>query len=66
MKTRGENVLALILLDLDGYLFTGRQSELGTEVKRGPAADFTGWETDNAKFKEQFERRATELGSGLK
>jgi hypothetical protein len=46
MKERGSKTLALIPLNLDGYLFGG-------EWKSGKA---TGWETDNAKFEEQFER----------
>jgi uncharacterized protein YjbI with pentapeptide repeats len=56
MKTRGEKVLALIPLNLDGYLLTDWKSGLCTEVKRRLAADFTGWDTDNAKFEAQFER----------
>lgn len=55
-RERGKEVLALIPLNLDGYLFTGQwRSGLATEVKARLAADFTGWEQANHKFEEQIE-----------
>jgi len=50
-------VLALISLNLDNYMFSGQwQSWKERPVKQRLAADFTGWETDNAKFEREFER----------
>ena len=57
MRDRGEKVLSLIPLNLDGYLFSGKwESGKVEQVKSRLAADFTDWEHDNAKFEEQFER----------
>ena len=62
MKDRGHKVLSLIPLNLDGYLFSDKwQSGKKDEILSRLAADFTGWEKDNDKFEEQFERLVTAL-----
>jgi hypothetical protein len=50
-------VLSLIPLNIDGFMFSDEwASGKRQQLKERLAANFTGWETDNAKFEEQFER----------
>ena len=54
-KERQEKVLALIPLDLDGYLFSGWQSGRASIVRQRLAIDFSGWEQSHTKCEEQIE-----------
>jgi hypothetical protein len=57
MKERGTKVLVLIPLNLDGYLLSGQwTSGKAQQVKSRLAADFVGWEQNDTKFMEEFER----------
>jgi uncharacterized protein YjbI with pentapeptide repeats len=55
-RERGKHVLALIPLDLDGYLLHGWQDGKAQQIKTRLAADFTGWEKDNDKFETEVAR----------
>ena len=56
-KEHEKEVLVIIPLNLDNYIWSGDwKSGLATEVKARVAANFAGWEYDNKKFDEQFER----------
>lgn len=56
-KERGQEVLALIPLNLDGYVFSDDwQSGWKEEVQSRLAADFKGWDKDNAKFERELEK----------
>lgn len=50
MRARGEKVLALIPIDLDGFLFSSWESGKSHQVKSRLAANFVGWEADEAIF----------------
>jgi hypothetical protein len=57
MKERKRKTLALIPLNLDGYLFSEEwQSGLERQVKERMAVDFTGWDKDNAKFERELDK----------
>jgi hypothetical protein len=63
MKDRKRKVLALIPLDLDGYLLKGWNSGKASQVKERVAADFRGWEVSHSKFDEQVENVIRSLRS---
>jgi hypothetical protein len=55
-RERGEKVRVLIPLNLDGYLFSDKcKSAFTARIRRRVAADFTSWESNEVKFKEQRE-----------
>ena len=57
MKERGKKVLALIPLNLDGFLFnTNYQSGKKPEITSRVAANFVGWEKDPALFDRELEK----------
>lgn len=57
MKERGTKVFALIPFDLDGYLFSDDfESGNKRQIQSRLAADFNGWEHDNALFEREIER----------
>ncbi len=57
MQQRKTKVLALIPLNLDGFMFSGQwKSGKAEQVKSRIAANFFGWEKDNAIFEREFER----------
>jgi uncharacterized protein YjbI with pentapeptide repeats len=56
-QERGKHVLAIVPLDLDGYMSKpGWVDWKRAHLMSRRAADFTGWEHDNAKFEAQLEK----------
>ncbi|MBZ0278546.1 MAG: toll/interleukin-1 receptor domain-containing protein [Anaerolineae bacterium] len=56
-KTRGHKVLALIPLDLDGFLFNEAfTSGKAQQIRSRVAANFKGWEHDPVTFDREIER----------
>ena len=56
MEERRKKVLALIPLNLDGYLFNGWVNGKASQVRARLAADFREWEHSHSRFEEQVER----------
>lgn len=57
LKILRSRIDGLVPPNLDGFMFSGGwKSGKASQIKLRLAADFTGWETDNQKFGEQFER----------
>jgi len=62
MKQRGKKVWSLIPLDLDGYMFSGEwENGKANQVKSRLAANFKGWDKDNAIFEAAFEKTVLAL-----
>ena len=56
-KDRGKQVLAIIPLNLDGYMFHPHWQDWKKQhLTDRLATDFEGWEKDNHKFEEQLEK----------
>jgi len=54
--TRDEEVLALVVLDLDGYIFDRWKHPRRDQLLKRRVADFNGWAASNAKFDYELER----------
>jgi DNA-binding LytR/AlgR family response regulator len=65
MNERGRKVLALIPLNLDGFLFSDDyQGGKKIEIKSRIAANFVGWEKDDSVFDRELEKVMQALQAG--
>jgi hypothetical protein len=55
-RERGEPILKLIPLDLDGYLHDTYNGPHAAALRKRLSGDFQGWDSDNQKYEEQLER----------
>ena len=60
-KEAGERKLALIPLNLDGFLFQSSEHPFGSILKSRLASNFEGWTHNNAVFEREFDRLVTAL-----
>ncbi len=56
MKERKTKTVALIPLNLDGYLFDRRVNGKASQVRSRLTADFRGWQESHSKCEEQIEQ----------
>ena len=65
VKERGKKVLALIPLNLDGFLFNaGYENGKRAEITSRVAAYFVGWEKDHPLFDGELEKVIRALRTG--
>lgn len=55
-KERKKEVLAVVPLDLDGYIFSEWEHPKKNQLMERLIVSFKGWETDNSIFEQEFER----------
>ncbi len=55
MRERQRKILALIPLNLDGYLLKGWENGKASQVRSRMAADFQGWDQSHSRFEEQVD-----------
>ncbi len=63
MEERKDKILALIPLDLDGYLLSGWKSGKAPQIRTRLAADFRGWQNSHVKCEEQIDKVSRALRS---
>ena len=61
LEKHEQRQLALIPLDLDGYLGDGWQSANASAIRNRSVADFAGWESDRSLFERELEKLVSSL-----
>lgn len=64
LRERGSSVLAIIPLTLDDFFLKHWQDGRAATLRKRRAADFIGWESDNAKFEASLEKLVKALRPG--
>ena len=62
-KDRGKEVLAVVPIDLDGYIFDEWEHPKKNQLMERLVVSFKGWENDNSLFEREFERVSKALRS---